>query len=70
MIVSHHGQYEYGSPKLPMTLEAIALHFLDNLDSKLHSVGCLLRDEVPAGSTWTSYQPNLSRKFFKGEGSS
>ena len=37
MIVSHHGQYEFGSPKLPMTLEAVALHLLDNLDAKLHS---------------------------------
>ena len=37
MIVSHHGQYEFGSPKLPMTLEAVALHHLDNLDAKLHS---------------------------------
>ena len=35
MIVSHHGEYEYGSSKLPMTLEAIALHYLDNLDAKL-----------------------------------
>ena len=35
MIVSHHGRYEHGSPKLPMTLEAVALHFLDNLDAKM-----------------------------------
>lgn len=68
MIVSHHGQYEYGSPKLPMTLEAIALHFIDNLDSKRHSVSALLRDEVTPDGRWTSYQPNLSRKFFKGNG--
>src|SRR5262249_3157884 len=37
MIVSHHGTYEFGSPKLPMTPEAIALHYLDNLDAKVHS---------------------------------
>jgi len=35
MIVSHHGTYEFGSPKLPMTPEAIALHHLDNLDAKV-----------------------------------
>jgi 3'-5' exoribonuclease len=35
MILSHHGEYEFGSPKLPMTPEAIALHYLDNLDAKL-----------------------------------
>ncbi len=66
MIVSHHGEYEFGSPKLPMTLEAIALHFLDNLDSKLHTVAALLRDEIQPDSRWTTYQPKLSRKFFKG----
>ena len=35
MIVSHHGEYDYGSPKLPMTLEAVALYCLDNLDAKV-----------------------------------
>ena len=38
MIVSHHGEYEYGSPKLPMTLEAVALYCLDNLDAKVNSL--------------------------------
>ncbi len=37
MIVSHHGEYGYGSPKLPMTLEAVALYCLDNLDAKVNS---------------------------------
>ncbi|MHC4179181.1 MAG: 3'-5' exoribonuclease YhaM family protein, partial [Planctomycetota bacterium] len=37
MLVSHHGEYEYGAPKLPMTLEAVALYYLDNLDAKLNS---------------------------------
>ena len=67
MIVSHHGQYEYGSPKLPMTLEAIALHFLDNLDSKIYTVKQLIADDANTSSTWTPYQPALGRKFYKGE---
>ncbi len=67
MIVSHHGQYEYGSPKLPMTLEAIALHFLDNLDSKIYTVKQLIADDANAASTWTPYQPALGRKFYKSE---
>lgn len=67
MIVSHHGQYEYGSPKLPMTLEAIALHFLDNLDSKIYTVKQLITDDANATSTWTPYQPALGRKFYKGQ---
>ncbi len=66
MIVSHHGQYEYGAPKLPMTLEAIALHHLDNLDAKLHNFEQLIRDDANLDSSWTQYHPNLSRKLFKG----
>jgi len=66
MIVSHHGEYEYGSPKLPMTLEAVALHLLDNLDAKLHSFHLLIRDDPNLDSPWTTYYPNLGRKFFKG----
>ncbi len=67
MIVSHHGEYEFGSPKLPMTLEAIALHYLDNLDAKIHSVGQLIREDVNSDSSWTPYQAALGRKLFKGE---
>ena len=46
MIVSHHGQYEFGSPKLPMTLEAMTLHCLDNLDAKIHHFQQLIRDDT------------------------
>src|SRR5262245_11356059 len=66
LVVSHHGEYEFGSPKLPMTLEAIALHLLDNLDAKLYSVAQILKEEVGAESAWTSYNQALGRKFFKG----
>jgi 3'-5' exoribonuclease len=68
LIVSHHGEYEYGSPKLPMTLEAIALHLLDNLDAKLYSVAQLLKEDVSSDSPWTSYNQALGRKFYKGGG--
>ena len=68
MIVSHHGQYEFGSPKLPMTLEAVALHLLDNLDAKLHNFDQLIRDDPNVGSTFTSYQASLGRKLYKGHG--
>jgi 3'-5' exoribonuclease len=39
LVLSHHGEYEFGSPKLPMTPEAILLHYLDNLDAKMQTVG-------------------------------
>ncbi len=66
MIVSHHGEYGYGSPKLPMTLEAVALYCLDNLDAKLNSFQQLLRDDPNVDSSWTAYYANLDRKLFKG----
>jgi 3'-5' exoribonuclease len=66
MIVSHHGHYEYGSPKLPMTLEAVALHHLDELDARLHNFHQLMRDDANMDSNWTQYQHNLGRKLYKG----
>jgi 3'-5' exoribonuclease len=68
MVVSHHGEYAYGSPKLPMTLEAIALHLLDNLDAKLYSVAQIMKEDAGGESAWTSYNQALGRKFFKGGG--
>ncbi len=67
MIVSHHGQYDFGSPKLPMTLEANALHYLDSLDSKMHTFQQLVAEDINTDSTWTTYHPSLGRKIFKGE---
>jgi len=68
MIVSHHGSYEFGSPKLPMTLEAIALHYLDNLDAKIHTFSREIRDDPSRDSTWTPFQQSLGRRLFKGSG--
>jgi 3'-5' exoribonuclease len=65
MILSHHGTYEFGSPKLPMTPEAIALHHLDNFDAKVHSFTRDIRDDRTAGS-WTPFSPSLQRRLFKG----
>jgi 3'-5' exoribonuclease len=66
MIVSHHGSYEFGSPRLPMTPEAIALHYLDNLDAKIHSFTRDIRDDVGGTSAWTPYNQNTQRRLFKG----
>jgi len=66
MVISHHGEYEYGSAKLPMTLEAVALHHLDNLDAKMASFTQLIKDCPNVESNWTQYHANLGRKLFKG----
>ena len=68
MVISHHGEYHFGSPKLPMTLEAIALYCLDLLDAKVFGFHRLLRDDPNVGSPWTHYNPALTRKLFKGYG--
>lgn len=66
MIVSHHGTHEFGSPKVPMTPEAIALHHLDNLDAKIHLFTREIRDDPSRESNWTPFHPNLGRRLFKG----
>lgn len=68
MIVSHHGEYDFGSPKLPMTLEAVALYCLDNLDAKVFAFHQQLCDDPNVGSPWTHFHPTLGRKLFKGRG--
>lgn len=66
LILSHHGEYAYGSAKLPMTLEAVALNLIDNLDAKLTSMASLINDCPNTDSRWTQYFPNLDRKLWKG----
>ena len=61
LIISHHGQYEFGSPKLPMFPEALMLHYLDDLDSKMESMRAHFEREAASDSPWTSYNPSLAR---------
>lgn len=68
MILSHHGSYEFGSPRLPMTPTAIALHLIDNLDAKIHEFSQVIASDPNNGSHWTLFQPRLDRKLFKGFG--
>jgi 3'-5' exoribonuclease len=68
LIVSHHGEYDFGSPKLPMTVEAVALYCLDNLDAKIAAFTQQLRDDPNVDSPWTNFNANLGRKLFKGGG--
>src|ERR1700756_2243282 len=61
LIISHHGQYDFGSPKLPMFPEALMLHYLDDLDSKMESMRAHFEREAGSESSWTSYNPSLGR---------
>ncbi|PAY20255.1 CMP-binding protein [Rhodopirellula sp. SM50] len=65
LIVSHHGQLEFGSPRLPATLEAIALHHIDNLDAKITSFTSLIESDLTNNENWTNYHPSIGRKLWK-----
>ncbi len=60
MIISHHGQYEFGSPKLPMFPEALLLHYMDDLDSKMEAMRAQFERDL-TDSDWTAYNPSLGR---------
>jgi 3'-5' exoribonuclease len=66
MILSHHGTLEWGSPKVPMTPEAMLLHLIDMLDTRMHQVARELREDRNNPSAWTPYNANLGRRFYKG----
>lgn len=63
-ILSHHGEYEFGSPKLPKTIEAFVLHCVDELDAKLK----IFEDCINADNTngnWVGYHKMLARNMRK-----
>ena len=72
LVISHHGQYEFGSTKLPMFPEALMLHYLDDLDSKMESLRAQFERESESENAWTNYNPSLerpllnTRKFLEG----
>jgi len=61
LIISHHGRYEFGSPKLPMFPEALMLHYLDDLDSKMESMRAQLEREAQGEDEWAGYNASLAR---------
>jgi 3'-5' exoribonuclease len=61
LIISHHGEYEFGSPKLPMFPEALLLHYMDDLDSKMESMRAHFEREAESEGPWTSYNASLGR---------
>jgi 3'-5' exoribonuclease len=61
LIISHHGQYEFGSPKLPMFPEALLLHYMDDLDSKMESMRAHFERENGSDNEWAGYNASLGR---------
>jgi 3'-5' exoribonuclease len=67
LIISHHGQYDFGSPKLPMFPEALMLHYLDDLDSKMEAMRAQFERDSTLESAWTTYNPSLGRPLLNTE---
>jgi len=66
ILVSHHGCFEYGSPKLPMILEALILHYIEDLDAKINSFSMWLDDQVDIENpNWTKYWSLYDRFLFR-----
>jgi 3'-5' exoribonuclease len=66
MILSHHGTLEFGSPKIPMTPEAMLLHSIDMMDTRMHMVLRDLKEDKNNQTAWTPYNVTLQRRFYKG----
>jgi 3'-5' exoribonuclease len=64
ILISHHGQYEFGSPKLPMIREALVFHYMDDMDSKLAAVRAALASDS-GDPEWSAYSGALGRKFLR-----
>jgi 3'-5' exoribonuclease len=66
MILSHHGEVQWGSPKPPLFPEALALHFVDNLDAKMEMMKQVFDRHRGENKQWSDYHPFLEREIFLG----
>lgn len=69
IILAHHGEYEFGSPRTPATPEAIAVHMIENMDAKLMMALCATRGDAAAsgndGGSWTEYVKAFNGKLYR-----
>ncbi len=66
LILSHHGQYEFGSPRLPMTAEAIMLHYMDNMDAKMNGFYRLVDESADTEALWTGWEKMFESRLYRG----
>jgi len=64
IILSHHGEYEFGSPKLPATPEAFMVYYIDDLDAKINQVIAAI-DSEQSDSNWTGWKNALQTKLYR-----
>jgi 3'-5' exoribonuclease len=68
LILSHHGTLEFGSPKRPKTLEALLVHFMDDMDAKMNAFQEYMKQPGEGESNWTPYHRLLGQYIYKGVG--
>ena len=66
LVVSHHGRYEWGSPRRPKTLEACALHYIENLDAQVNRFAQIIAARRDKAKPWTEYDSLLKRYLYAG----
>lgn len=66
MLASHHGRYEWGSPRRPKTLEAIALHHLEDLSAQVNRFSEVLQARPDRDGHWTTFETSLGRALYLG----
>lgn len=70
LILSHQGKLEQGSPVLPMTREAVALYYADELDSKLNALSHIIERDREPGKAWSKYIQLMDRFIYLGDANS
>lgn len=66
ILLSHHGEYEYGSPKIPQTSEAYLVHLIDLMDSKMGSIEQIKKTDSTTGH-WSGFVKHLDRIIYKSD---
>jgi 3'-5' exoribonuclease len=68
-LMSHHGEKEMGSPKRPKTLEAVILHFADNLDAQAAGFSQIIKRTKEKGKSWSEFIQLIDRFLYAGSDS-
>lgn len=66
ILLSHHGEYAYGSPKIPQTSEAYLVHLIDLMDSKMNSMEMVKKNDSQSGQ-WSGFVKHMDRIVYKSD---
>jgi 3'-5' exoribonuclease len=67
LIISHHGELEFASPVVPMTIEAIILHHADEMDAQVNAFSRIIKTQKVKGKRWSDWVNLINRYIYLGE---